>query len=83
MTIGLSGSASQLNAQVGVRAREQLMLGASPIKITAGGDVASPFSRLDVSTRSRRLRLRAENNLNVIMKDGTNYKDNLDQKFSG
>ena len=32
------------------RAREQLMLGASQIKLTAGGGVASPHSPLDVST---------------------------------
>jgi imidazolonepropionase-like amidohydrolase len=32
------------------RAREQLMQGASQIKLTAGGGVASPFSPLDVST---------------------------------
>jgi imidazolonepropionase-like amidohydrolase len=30
--------------------REQLMQGASQIKLTAGGGVASPFSPLDVST---------------------------------
>jgi len=33
-----------------VRVREQLMLGASQIKLTAGGGVASPHSPLDVST---------------------------------
>src|SRR6185503_19005916 len=32
------------------RAREQLMLGASQIKLTAGGGVASPHSPLDVTT---------------------------------
>ncbi len=32
------------------RAREQLMLGASQIKLTAGGGVSSPHSPLDVST---------------------------------
>lgn len=32
------------------RVREQLMLGASQIKLTAGGGVASPHSPLDVST---------------------------------
>jgi imidazolonepropionase-like amidohydrolase len=32
------------------RAREQLMLGASQIKLTAGGGVASPHSPIDVST---------------------------------
>lgn len=36
--------------EVRVRAREQLMLGASQIKLTAGGGVASPHSPLDVST---------------------------------
>jgi len=30
--------------------REQLMQGASQIKLTAGGGVASPFSRLEVTT---------------------------------
>ncbi len=36
--------------EVRLRAREQLMLGASQIKLTAGGGVASPFSPLDVVT---------------------------------
>lgn len=36
--------------EVRVRAREQLMRGASQVKLTAGGGVASPFSPLDVST---------------------------------
>ena len=36
--------------EVRVRAREQLMLGASQIKLTAGGGVSSPHSPLDVST---------------------------------
>lgn len=36
--------------EVRVRVREQLMLGASQIKLTAGGGVASPHSPLDVST---------------------------------
>jgi imidazolonepropionase-like amidohydrolase len=36
--------------EVRLRAREQLMQGASQIKLTAGGGVASPFSPLDVST---------------------------------
>ena len=36
--------------EVRLRAREQLMLGASQIKLTAGGGVASPYSPLDVST---------------------------------
>jgi imidazolonepropionase-like amidohydrolase len=36
--------------EVRVRVREQLMLGASQIKLMAGGGVASPHSPLDVST---------------------------------
>src|SRR5262245_30273263 len=36
--------------EVRIRTREQLMLGASQIKLTAGGGVASPHSPLDVST---------------------------------
>jgi imidazolonepropionase-like amidohydrolase len=36
--------------EVRLRAREQLMLGASQIKLTAGGGVASPHSPLDAST---------------------------------
>ena len=36
--------------EVRVRVREQLMQGASQIKLTAGGGVASPFSPLDAST---------------------------------
>jgi imidazolonepropionase-like amidohydrolase len=36
--------------EVRVRAREQLLQGASQIKLTAGGGVASPRSPLDVST---------------------------------
>ncbi|MDA9518083.1 hydrolase [Bradyrhizobium sp. CCBAU 11430] len=36
--------------EVRVRAREQLMQGASQVKLTAGGGVASPCSPLDVST---------------------------------
>jgi imidazolonepropionase-like amidohydrolase len=36
--------------QVRQRVREQLMLGASQIKLTGGGGVASPHSPLDVST---------------------------------
>jgi imidazolonepropionase-like amidohydrolase len=36
--------------EVRVRVREQLMKGASQIKLTAGGGVASPHSPLDVST---------------------------------
>ena len=36
--------------EVRVRVREQLMQGASQIKLTAGGGVASPFSPLNVST---------------------------------
>jgi imidazolonepropionase-like amidohydrolase len=49
---------SQLNAsmvadspdEVRVRVREQLLLGAAHIKLTAGGGVASPHSPLDVAT---------------------------------
>ena len=36
--------------EVRARVREQLMLGASQVKLTAGGGVASPHSPLDVST---------------------------------
>ncbi|RKM87673.1 amidohydrolase family protein, partial [Streptomyces xinghaiensis] len=36
--------------EVRLRVREQLMLGASQIKLTAGGGVSSPFSPVDVST---------------------------------
>jgi imidazolonepropionase-like amidohydrolase len=36
--------------EVRVRAREQLMQGASQVKLTAGGGVASPFSPIDVAT---------------------------------
>lgn len=36
--------------EVRMRAREQLMQGASQVKLTAGGGVASPFSPLDAST---------------------------------
>src|SRR5215467_11592860 len=36
--------------EVRLRVREQLMLGASQIKLTGGGGVASPHSPLDVST---------------------------------
>jgi imidazolonepropionase-like amidohydrolase len=36
--------------EVRVRTREQLMQGASQIKVTAGGGVSSPFSPIDVST---------------------------------
>jgi imidazolonepropionase-like amidohydrolase len=36
--------------EVRLRTREQLMLGATQIKLTAGGGVASPHSPLDVST---------------------------------
>lgn len=36
--------------EVRVRTREQLMMGASQIKLTAGGGVSSPFSPIDVST---------------------------------
>jgi imidazolonepropionase-like amidohydrolase len=36
--------------EVRLRVREQLMQGATQIKLTAGGGVASPFSPIDVST---------------------------------
>jgi imidazolonepropionase-like amidohydrolase len=36
--------------EVRLRAREQLMLGATQIKLTAGGGVASPHSPIDVTT---------------------------------
>lgn len=36
--------------EVRMRVREQLMQGASQVKLTAGGGVSSPFSPLDVST---------------------------------
>lgn len=36
--------------EVRVRVREQLMQGASQVKLTAGGGVSSPFSPVDVST---------------------------------
>jgi imidazolonepropionase-like amidohydrolase len=36
--------------EVRLRSREQLMQGASQIKLTAGGGVASPFSPVDVTT---------------------------------
>ncbi|MCI0365828.1 MAG: amidohydrolase family protein, partial [Phycisphaerales bacterium] len=36
--------------EVRMRTREQLMLGASQIKLTAGGGIASPHSPIDVST---------------------------------
>jgi imidazolonepropionase-like amidohydrolase len=36
--------------EVRLRAREQLMLGATQVKLTAGGGVASPFSPIDVAT---------------------------------
>lgn len=36
--------------EVRIRTREQLMQGASQIKLTAGGGVSSPFSPIDVST---------------------------------
>ncbi|WP_249135175.1 amidohydrolase family protein [Bradyrhizobium sp. AUGA SZCCT0222] len=36
--------------EVRVRVREQLMQGASQVKLTAGGGVSSPFSPIDVST---------------------------------
>lgn len=39
--------------EVRMRVREQLMLGASQVKLTAGGGVASPFSPLDVDLHAR------------------------------
>src|SRR4029450_5104436 len=36
--------------EVRLRAREQLMQGASQVKLTAGGGVSSPFSPIDVNT---------------------------------
>ena len=36
--------------EVRVRAREQLMQGASQVRLTAGGGVSSPFSPIDVTT---------------------------------
>jgi imidazolonepropionase-like amidohydrolase len=36
--------------EVRIRTREQLMQGASQVKLTAGGGVSSPFSPLDVTT---------------------------------
>lgn len=36
--------------EVRMRAREQLMQGASQVKVTAGGGVSSPFSPIDVTT---------------------------------
>lgn len=36
--------------EVRLRVREQLMQGASQVKVTAGGGVSSPFSPIDVST---------------------------------
>ncbi len=39
--------------EVRVRVREQLMQGASQIKLTAGGGVSSPFSPIDASTLHR------------------------------
>jgi imidazolonepropionase-like amidohydrolase len=46
--------------EVRMRVREQLMLGASQIKLTGGGGVASPHSPLDVATFSE-AELRAAN----------------------
>jgi imidazolonepropionase-like amidohydrolase len=48
-TLGASGVADSPD-EVRVRVREQLMLGAAQIKLTAGGGVASPHSPIDVST---------------------------------
>lgn len=57
-TIGTLSRMEQIGAsmvadspdEVRLRVREQLMQGASQIKLTAGGGVASPFSPIDVST---------------------------------
>src|SRR5262249_13660828 len=57
-TVGTLSRVEQLGAsavadspdEVRKRAREQLMQGASQIKLTAGGGVASPFSPLEVTT---------------------------------
>jgi len=57
-TIGMLSRMEQIGAsmvadspdEVRLRVREQLMQGASQIKLTAGGGVASPFSPIDVST---------------------------------
>jgi len=57
-TIGALTRMEQLGAamvadspdEVRVRTREQLMQGASQIKLTAGGGVSSPFSPVDVTT---------------------------------
>jgi imidazolonepropionase-like amidohydrolase len=56
-TIGALSRAEQIGGsavadspdEVRLRAREQLMLGASQIKLTAGGGVSSPHSPIDVS----------------------------------
>lgn len=48
-TVGASAVADSPD-EVRVRVREQLMLGASQIKLTAGGGVASPHSPIDVAT---------------------------------
>jgi imidazolonepropionase-like amidohydrolase len=47
--IGMSAIADSPD-EVRVRVREQLMLGASQIKLTAGGGVSSPHSPIDAST---------------------------------
>jgi imidazolonepropionase-like amidohydrolase len=48
-TLGASSVADSPD-EVRVRVREQLMLGATQIKLTGGGGIASPHSPLDVST---------------------------------
>lgn len=48
-TIGAAMVADSAD-EVRVRVREQLMLGATQIKLTAGGGVSSPHSPIDVST---------------------------------
>src|SRR5262245_33973373 len=46
----VGGAIADSPDEVRVRVREQLMQGATQIKLTAGGGVSSPFSPLDVST---------------------------------
>jgi imidazolonepropionase-like amidohydrolase len=78
--------------EVRVRAREQLMQGATQVKLTAGGGVSSPFSPIDVSTFTEpELRAAVDGNpidniklieepaknFILIMKDGKIYKNLL------
>jgi imidazolonepropionase-like amidohydrolase len=51
-------------------AREQLMQGASQVKLMAGGGVASPHDPIDVT-----LIAKAETSMVVIMKNGTVYEN--------